>query len=94
MATTMIMREDNKPDYPIDGLTEVLEDILERMNPGAFSGVTFGINKEGKPALRYIVNLTDTEIIKLFDGEQGTPELKADVIEFMFGMLDSAANVL
>ena len=86
----MTMRKDNQPDYNINSLTEVLNDILDRLNPAAFNGIKFYMD-HGTPVLNYTVGLTGTEIRKEFEPDQGIPELKADVIEFMFSMLDYAA---
>lgn len=91
---TSIIREDNQPNYCIEHLLEAFNDIHSlvcRVHP-FFENVSFGYTTEGQPALRYTVTATECEIIKLFNADQGQPELISDITAYLFSMLDAAAN--
>ena len=93
--THSIIREDNQPDYSIGHMLDAFDDIHRlvcRVSP-FFENVSFGYTQEGQPALSYTVTASDCEITKLFNADQGEPELKADIITYLFSMLDAAANL-
>lgn len=90
---TMIIREDNNPDYSITHMIEAFADIYQCMKSDLFDNLEYGHTADGQPALWYDVVPTDTAICKVFNADQGAPELKADIITYLFSMLDSAANL-
>ena len=87
---TMLIRPENKADYSIETMLEAFKDILEATGADLFQDIELiEFNKD--IALKYKVY--SNEIVKQFDTNQGTPELKADIMEHLFSMLDAAANL-
>lgn len=85
----MIIRADNKPNYTIETMFEVMEDVLSAMDSNLFKDIEL-LQEEGLK-LRYRVY--DNEITKEFNTDQGGPELAADFMEYIFSMFDAAANL-
>lgn len=91
--STMIMRENNGPDYSLDHMMEAFTDILEATGSKVFDNIELDIRDGEQFKLDYDVTLTGTHITKLFDMEQGLPEIKTDIMAFLFSMLDGAVNL-
>lgn len=91
--STMIMRENNGPDYSLDHMMEAFADILEATGSKVFDNIELDIRDGEQFKLDYDVTLTGTHITKLFDMEQGLPEIKTDIMAFLFSMLDGAVNL-
>lgn len=68
---------------------EAFTDILEAIRSDLFSNVSFD---EAEGSLTYYV-YGETKVQKLFDMTQGTPEVVADMLQWLFSMLDGAANL-
>ncbi len=90
-----VFKEDDRPQYSIEHLLNAFEDIHGAMCPRSpfFDNVQYGETSDGQPALRYTVTATGKDCIKLFDGNQGEPELITDITAWLFSMLDGAANL-
>ena len=67
---------------------EAFMDIYERLDSKLFKNITFD-RAEG--VLEY--DSIRGHIVKTFDLTQGTPEVVADVMQWLFSMLDGAANL-
>lgn len=91
--TTMTIREENKPDYSLCHMMEAFTDILKATKSDVFDEIALETNDD-QLYLRYKVNLTGVYITKLFNMDQGEPELKSDVMEYLFSMLDGAVNLM
>ena len=90
-----IFNEEDLPEYELSHIMEAFDDILSAIckNNPVFSNIAFGTTSDGAPALRYTVNATNKECLKLFKADQGLPELKADLITWLFSLLDGAVNI-
>ena len=73
-----------------DEVVEAFRDILEAVNSNFFQNIMYD-DLEG--VLEYD-NIYGEHFIKPFDMTQGTPEITADVLQWLFSMLDAAANLL
>lgn len=71
-----------------DEVFEAFTDILEATGSSFFKNIQFDF-LEG--ALEY--DSDAGHCVKYFNMEQGTPELVADVMQWLFSMLDAAANL-
>lgn len=89
---TMIIRPENKADYSIGHMLEAFTDILSATGSDLFQDIQL-VEQDNGLVLKYLVTPTGNEIIKEFNTDQGTPELKADIMEHLFSMLDAAANL-
>lgn len=83
---------ENEVNYSIDHMMEAFSDILEAIGSKLFKDVELIEDKNGI-ALKYYVTINDKQITKYFETDQGGPELKADIMEYLFSMLDGAANI-
>jgi hypothetical protein len=83
---------ENEVNYSIDHMMEAFNDILEAMNNKLFKDIELIQDNEGI-AIRYYVTINDKQITKYFETDQGEPELKADIMEYLFSMLDGVANI-
>lgn len=72
------------------GVFEAFTDILEAMHTGLFTEITFDADRG---ILEYYLPMIDKHVTKIFDTEQAPPELAADVMQWLFSMLDGAANL-
>ena len=72
-----------------DEVVEAFRDILEATNNTFFQNITYD-DLEG--ILEYDNNLGE-HFVKPFDLTQGTPEIVADLLQWLFSMLDAAANL-
>lgn len=95
MKNYKLFKKDDQPNYTIEHLLEAFEDIHAAMCPRQpfFKNVSFGRTADGELALRYQVAMTGKDCIKLFNDDQGTPEIIADLTAWLFSMLDGAANL-
>ena len=83
---------EHETDYPIDHMMEAFDDILAAMSNKLFKDIELIQDNEGI-AIRYYVTINDKQITKYFETDQGEPELKADIMEYLFSMLDGVANI-
>lgn len=90
---TMIMRENNGPEYSIEHMVEAFGDILEATGSKLFDNIELDIRDGEQFKLEYDVTITGTHITKLFNMDQGLPEIKSDIMAFLFSMLDGAVNI-
>ena len=72
------------------GVMEAFKDIYEAIGNPIFKNIVFDLD-EG--FIEYDATLSGKRIRKLFDMDQGTPELIADIMDWILGMLDAAANM-
>ena len=68
---------------------EAFEDIIERMDNVVFENIVFD-STDG--ILKYDT-VYGKHVEKAFDMTQGAPEITADVMQWLFSMLDATANV-
>lgn len=73
----------NKPGHVYEAFT----DILERTGTGCFENITFD---EQEGVLQY--DVYGKHITRIFDYDQGTPEVVTDMLQWFFSMLDGIAN--
>lgn len=83
---------ENENNYSIDHMMEAFSDILEAIGSKLFKDIELIQDRQGI-AIRYYVTINDKQITKYFETDQGGPELKADIMEYLFSMLDGAANI-
>lgn len=69
---------------------DAFSDIWERIGSSFFENITYDDN-EG--VIEYDVPDTNRHIVKVFDKSQGLPEYTADVMQWLFSMLDGAVNM-
>jgi len=83
---------EHETNYSLDHMMEAFDDILAAMSNKLFKDIELIQDNEGI-AIRYYVTINDKQITKYFEADQGAPELKADIMEYLFSMLDGAANI-
>jgi hypothetical protein len=85
----MIFSKDDNTIYnQPDDVFEAFTDILEATGSGIFKNIQFDY-LDG--VLEY--DSTAGHCVKYFNMEQGTPELVSDIMQWLFSMLDAAANL-
>lgn len=84
-----VFKAENPIIYSTPGdVFEAFKDIIEAFGCKPFENITFDI-ENGR--LEY--DCYGKHIIKLFDMEQAEPEQATDVIQWLFSMLDTIANL-
>lgn len=89
MTTKTVYTKDIIYRDPV-GVFEAFSDILETMKTGLFDNITYDADRA---VLDYDLPMIDKHITKIFDTEQAPPELAADLMQWLFSMLDGAANL-
>ena len=85
---TIILHDDNRAIYTAPGnVWEAFSDILEKIGAGPFENIHFD---EYEGYIEY--DCYDRHIKRIFNLNQGTPEIAADVLQWAFSMLDCIAN--
>ena len=92
MTTILWKAGEHENNYSLEHMFEAFEDILEATGSGLFKDIEL-IESNNTIAIRYYVTLNDKQVTKEFNADQGGPELKADIMEYLFSMLDGAANI-
>ena len=69
---------------------EAFSDIAERIDSKLLDNITYDV-EEG--VLEYDQTLTNKHIRVTFDMTQGTPEIVTDLMQWLFSLLDSMANI-
>lgn len=75
----------NSPEH----VFEAFSDIQEALHNKIFENIVFNAD-EG--VLEYDSTLTGEHLRVVFDYTQATPEITADVLQWMFSMLDTIVN--
>lgn len=86
-----VIKDDNRMIYtdPLH-VFKVFSDIIERLGTGLFDNITYD---DDNGVIEYDVPDIGKHIIKVFDMKQARPEIAADVLQWVFSMLDSIVNV-
>jgi len=85
------------PDYRVEyetmeGALEAWQQIADKMGNTIYKNVRCVTAPSGKPAIAYHVTINDEEILKVFDDTDAT-QFTADVMQWLFSMLDGIANL-
>lgn len=88
MKKSIILPDEDKVIYTdVDTVLEIFEEVYSKLRNDLFTNIEYN-----NGVLDYDTKY-GTHITKIFDMDQGAPEVVSDVMQYLFSMLDASINL-